>query len=135
MDITNLKRQHREVIDLADYILDNVKNNTVDKNIDQVVKSINIISGKLKIHLLNEDKHLYPYLLNSSDAALNMFGKKYSEEMKEVSKGYEDYKSIYNTSSKIKQNIGEFKEDTKRIFGALSNRVEREENELYPLLG
>lgn len=135
MDVTNLKRQHREVIDLVDYILNNVKNNTVDKNLDQVVKSINIISGKLKVHLLNEDKHLYPYLLNSSDAALNMFGKKYSEEMKEVSKGYEDYKSKYNTSSKIKQNIEEFKEDTKRIFGALSNRVEREEKELYPLLG
>lgn len=135
MDVTNLKRQHREVIDLADYILNNVKNNTVDKNIDQVVKSINIISGKLKIHLLNEDKYLYPYLMNSSDAALNMFGKKYCEEMKEVSKGYEDYKSKYNTSSKIKQNIGEFKEDTKRIFDALSNRVEREEKELYPLLG
>lgn len=135
MDVTNLKRQHREVIDLIDYVLNNVKNNTVDKNLDQVVKSINIISGKLKVHLLNEDKHLYPYLLNSSDAALNMFGKKYFEEMKEVSKGYEDYKCKYNTSSKIKQNIEEFKEDTKRIFGALSNRVEREERELYPLLG
>lgn len=135
MDVTNLKRQHREVMDLADYILDNVKNNTVDKNIDQIVISINTISGKLNIHLLNEDKHLYPYLLGSSDAELNMFGNKYYEEMKEVSKDYDEYKSKYNTLSKIKQNIGKFKEDTNRIFEALSNRIEREERELYVLLG
>lgn len=135
MDLSNLKRQHSEIIDLAGYILNCIKNNSVDKNIEQVVKSINTISGKLKIHLLSEDKHLYPYLISSSDAALNMFGKKYYEEMSEVSKGYNEYKAKYNTSSKIKQNIGDFKEDTERIFSALSNRVEREERELYPLLG
>ncbi len=135
MDVTNLKRQHREVMDLAGYILNDVENNTVDKDIEQIVKSINTISGKLKIHLLNEDKYLYPNLLSSSDSALNMFGNKYYEEMKEVSKGYDEYKSKYNTSSKIKQNIEEFKEDTKKIFDALSNRVDREERELYPLLG
>ncbi len=135
MDLTNLKRQHNEIIDLAVYILKDIKNNTVEKNIEQIVKSINTISGKLKIHLLSEDNHLYPYLLNSSDSALNMFGKKYYEEMSEVSKGYDEYKAKYNTSSKIKQNIGDFNEDTERIFSALSNRVEREERELYPLLG
>lgn len=135
MDLTNLKRQHSEIIDLAGYILNDIKNNTVDKNIEQVVKSINTISGKLKIHLLSEDEYLYPNLLSSSDTALNMFGKKYYEEMNEVSKGYDEYKAKYNTSSKLKQNIIDFKEDTERIFSALSNRVEREEKELYPLLG
>ena len=134
MDLTNLKRQHNEIIDLAGYILNDIKNNTVDKNIEQVVKSINTISGKLKIHLLSEDEYLYPNLLSSSDAALNMFGKKYYEEMNEVSKGYDEYKAKYNTSSKLKQNIIDFKEDTERIFTALSKRVEREEKELYPLL-
>ncbi|QNU67693.1 hemerythrin domain-containing protein [Ruminiclostridium herbifermentans] len=135
MDLTNLKRQHNEIIELAGYILSDIKNNTVDKNIDNIVKSINTISGKLKIHLLSEDECLYPNLLSSSDAALNMFGKKYYEEMSEVTKGYDEYKAKYNTSSKIKKNIGDFKEDTERIFSALSNRVEREETELYPLLG
>jgi hypothetical protein len=96
---------------------------------------MNTITGKLKIHLLNEDKFLYPYLSNSSDAVLNAFGKKYSEEMKEVTKAYEGYKSKYNTANKIKQNMGESKEEAKQIFWVLSNRINREEKELYPLLG
>ena len=135
MDLTNLKRQHSEIIDLAGHILNDIKKDTVDKNIEQIVKSINTISGKLKIHLLSEDEYLYPNLLSSTDAVLNMFGKKYYEEMSEVSKVYDEYKAKYNTSSKLKQNIIDFKDDTERIFSALSNRVEREEKELYPLLG
>jgi len=135
MDIVNLKRQHSEVIDLAKYILDNIKNCTVDQNLNEIVKSINIITGKLKVHLINEDKYLYPYLLGSSDEALNRFGKKYNEEMKEVSKAYEDYKTKYNTITKIKNNIERFNEDTKQIFQDLSNRIDREEKELYPMLG
>lgn len=134
MDVINLQRQHNEVMNLADYILNNIKSRTVEQNLNEIVKSINTIAGKLKIHLLNEDKYLYPNLLSSSDSVLNAFGKKYSEEMKEVSKAYEDYKSKYNTASKIKQNIENFNKDTEGIFRALSNRIYREEKELYPLL-
>lgn len=134
MDVTNLRRQHNEIVSLTNFILDNIVKNTIDQNINEIAQSINTISGKLKIHLLNEDKYLYPYLLNSSDTALNTFGKKYNEEMLEVTKVYEGYKSKYNTATKIKQNIVGFKEDTKQIFGVLSNRVDREERELYQLL-
>lgn len=134
MDVTNLKRQHSEVMNLVKYILDNIKNCTVDKNIDEVAKSINIISGKLEIHMLKEDKYLYPYLLSSSDAVLNTFGKKYSEEMETVSKEYEAYKLKYNTATKIKQNMNGFNSETKQIFEVLSKRIEREEKELFVLL-
>lgn len=134
MDIANLIRQHNEIMNLTNFILDNIKNCTIDQNINEIAQNINTISGKLKIHLLNEDKYLYPYLLNSADMSLNTFGKKYSDEMLEVTKVYEDYKSKYNTTSKIKQNLEGFKEETKQIFAVLLNRIDREENELYPLL-
>ncbi|QXE19630.1 hemerythrin domain-containing protein [Clostridium sp. 001] len=134
MDIVSLKRQHSEVMDLANYILNNIKKCTVDENIHEIAQNINTITGKLKIHLLNEDKYLYPYLLNSPDKALNTFGKKYSEEMKKVTEAYENYKSKYNTSNKIRNNIEGFKQDTIQIFKVLSDRIDREEKELYPLL-
>jgi hypothetical protein len=134
MDFTDLKRQHNEVMNIANYILENIKNCTVDENINEVVKNINIISGKLKIHMVNEDKHLYPYLLNSSDPLLNTFGKKYGEEMEGVSKVYEEYKSKYNTATKIKQNMDGFNTATKQTFVALSNRIYKEEKELFVLL-
>lgn len=135
MDVKSLKRQHSEIMDLAAWILDNIEKNTVEQNVNEIAQNINAITGKLKIHLLNEDKYLYPQLLKSSDEKLNSFGKKYYEEMKDVSTAYEDYKSRYNTGSKIKQNIAGFIEETKQVFKLLANRVNREEKELYPLLG
>lgn len=134
MNTTSLKRQHTEVMELANYILDNINHNTVSQNLNDIAKSLNIITGKLKIHLLNEDKYLYPELMNSTDQSLNSFGKKYSEEMVRVAKAYEDYKSKYNTAIKIQQDTEKFSEDTKHIFEALLGRIEREESELYPLL-
>lgn len=135
MNVMNLKRQHNEVMDLANYILDNIENCTVNENSEQIAKNINIITGKLKVHLLNEDEFLYPYLLSSSDPALNAFGIKYSEEMKEVTEAYEGYKSKYNTANKIRQNLSGFNENTKQVFAVLSDRIDREEKELYPILG
>lgn len=135
MEVKNLKRQHSEIMELATWILDNIEKNTVEQNVNEIAQNINAITGKLKIHLLNEDKYLYPQLLESSDEKLNSFGKKYYEEMKDVSTAYEDYKSRYNTGSKIKQNITGFIEETKQVFKLLASRVNREEKELYPLLG
>lgn len=134
MDIKNLKRQHSEIMQLTNYILNNIEKYTVVQNVHEIVKSINTITGKLKIHLLNEDKFLYPQLLKSSDIELNTFGKKYYEEMKEVTEAYEKYKLKYNTVSKIEQNVDGFNKETKQVFKLLANRVDREEKELYSLL-
>ncbi|ADK13472.1 MULTISPECIES: hypothetical protein [Clostridium] len=60
--------------------------------------------------------------------------RQHSEEMKKVTEAYENYKSKYNTSNKITNNIEGFKQDTIQIFKALSDRIDREEKELYPLL-
>lgn len=134
MDVNNFKRQHGEIMELATYILDNIEKHTVEQNVHEIVKSINTMAGKLKMHLLNEDKYLYPQLLKSPDIKLNTFGKKYYEEMKEVTEVYENYKLKYNTASKIQQNVDGFNKETKEVFKLLANRVDREEKELYPLL-
>ncbi|MBE6043171.1 hemerythrin domain-containing protein [Clostridium sporogenes] len=134
MNVINLKRQHNDIIGLVNYVLKEIENNMVEQNIQEIVLNINTITGKLKIHLLNEDKYLYPNLINNTDITLDAFGKRFFEEMKEVTMAYENYKSKYNTANKIKQNIEAFNKDTKQVFKTLMDRIQREENELYPLL-
>ncbi|AYD40878.1 hemerythrin domain-containing protein [Clostridium fermenticellae] len=134
MNIKDLKRQHVEITKSSNYILDNVDKATVEKNVHEIVKSINTVSGKLKIHLLSEDKYLYPHLLESENPKLNLFGKNYYEEMNKFSPIYEKYKSNYNTASKIKDNLQKFNVDTEQVFKLLMDRINREEKELYPLL-
>jgi len=48
IDVINLKRQHNEVMSLANYISDNIKNSTVNQNLKEI--AINFMGlGKTSI--------------------------------------------------------------------------------------
>ncbi|WP_419822233.1 hemerythrin domain-containing protein [Anoxybacterium hadale] len=134
MDMESLKRQHRDVLTLAKYILEQIAGGEVEKNLDEVVRCINTISGKLKLHLMSEDQFLYPALSSSANPMLRRFGKQYGEEMEIVTGAFEGYKASYNTAPKIRHDMAGFEAASKQIFSALSGRIGREETELYPLL-
>lgn len=134
MNIENLKRQHSEIMDIFNEVKGYIKNGTIEGHLDEIVKGLNTISGKLKIHLLNEDRYLYPKLLNSNDIKHNNFGKKYIDEMMEVTNLFSNFKIKYNTSSKIKSDIQGFIKETNAIYQVLLNRIDREERELYKLI-
>lgn len=134
MNIENFKRQHREIMYIFDEVKDYINRDNIEEHIDEIVKAINTISGKLKIHLLNEDRYLYPKLLNSKDIKHNNFGKKYIDEMMEVTNLFNNYKIKYNTGSKIKNDIKAFIKETRKIHEVLIDRINREENDLYKLV-
>lgn len=134
MNIENLKRQHSEIMDIFNEVKGYIKNGTIEGHLDEIVKGLNTISGKLKIHLLNEDRYLYPKLLNSNNIKHNTFGKKYIDEMMEVTNLFSNFKIKYNTSSKIKSDIQGFIKETNAIYEVLLNRIDREEKELYKLI-
>lgn len=134
MNKEGLLRQHDEILELADNIMKIIDGGKIEENISEVVKDINTMSGKLRIHLSSEDNYLYPKLLDSEDVKLRDFGKKYYEEMKSVTEKYEEYKYKFNTSFKIKEDIENFKLDTKNVFKVLKDRINKENRELYPLI-
>lgn len=134
MNIENFKRQHREIMTIFNEIEGYIRNGISEEQIEDIVKGLNTISGKLKIHLLNEDRYLYPKLLNSKDIKVSAFGKEYIDEMMEFTNLFNIYKTKYNTSSKIKNDTQGFIKETKTIYKILLNRISREEKELYNLI-
>ena len=44
------------------------------------------------------------------------------------------YKEAFMTPTKIKADIPKFRQETERIIGALLERLQREDKELYPLV-
>jgi len=132
-DIKNLTRQHGDI----DLLIGNIKNlskGDIEGNIDIIVKDINMLAGKLKIHLDTEDKFLYPDLLNMNNEVLNTMAKEYMNEMGNISSEFIKYKNSFNTKNKIMSNIEQFKIQTVEIFETLERRINKEERELYPRL-
>lgn len=132
-DIKNLTRQHGDI----DLLIGNIKNlskGDIESSIDIIVKDINMLAGKLKIHLDTEDKFLYPDLLNMNNEVLNTMAKEYMNEMGNISSEFIKYKNSFNTKNKIMSNIEQFKIQTVEIFETLERRINKEERELYPRL-
>lgn len=132
-DIKNLTRQHGDI----DLLIGNIKNlskGNIESNIDIIVKDINMLAGKLKIHLDTEDKFLYPDLLNMNNEVLNTMAKEYMKEMGNISSEFIKYKNSFNTKNKIMSNVEQFKIQTVEIFEILERRINKEERELYPRL-
>lgn len=129
-----LQRQHYEIVEVVKTIKKLIQKNQLAVEANEIAKHINILAGKLTIHLASEDKHLYPNLKNSNDSKIKNLTKAYIDEMGNISETFMIYKNKYNIKSKILNNQSEFIKDTNEIFKVLENRIFKEDNELYPLL-
>lgn len=135
VDKQSLKRQHEGIYE----IISELKKSTeradgLEENAFAISQKINTLAGKLKVHLGTEDKHMYPYLLDSGKDDLKKIAKDYVTEMGNISDKFTSYKVRFNTSTKITSDIKGFLDETKRILKILEDRMKKEDENLYPLL-
>lgn len=134
-NINNYLQQHESIAEIAKLILNTTKlsDEKIINEAKNISLNINTLAGKLRVHLLSEDKFLYPELKNSNDENLKKIAIKFEDEMGHIAELFTKYKDNYKIYTKITENISEYKKDTNFIFDALFNRIEREEKELYIL--
>lgn len=128
----NLTRQHKELYKL----LSDMKSlgYNIESNADKIALNINLLAGKLNIHLQSEDKYLYSLLLNSTNSEVRKIAKNFITEMGHISKTFNDFKLKFNTKNKILSNINEFKLEYSKIIDDIFNRLSKEDKNLYILL-
>lgn len=132
INLTNLTRQHTTIMDEVNLIEDEIRKPLI--NTDETALHINLLAGHLKMHLMSEDKYLYPDLLVCSDKEIQTMAKQYMDEMGNLSETYKEYKNNYNVGSKIIENQNKFKNDTIKIVNELKKRIDKEEKGLYTLI-
>ena len=98
---------------------------------EQIADRINHLSGMLLMHLASEDKYLYPALLASNNSEIKTLTEKYMKEMGSIAASYTSLKEKYHTPSAILENTPEFITSAMAIIPAITERIAREENELY----
>lgn len=131
-----VSRQHQEIRHALQELQEDVySEEEVLKNQLYIALRIGTLSGILLMHLKYEDECLYPLLLQHSDEKIQAVSKKYIEEMGNLSRVFSRYQEKYlRNPQAIKNNTAEFIKETNSILYAISKRVEKEENELFPLL-
>ena len=105
MNLLSYLEQHKSIGSEIEKIKEIIKINDFEEHADEIAHHINTLAGKLKIHLLNEDRYLYP-----------------------------NFKDKYNTKSKLLINKLDFRSEIDFIIRKIENRIKKEENGIYKLI-
>lgn len=124
------KVQHDEILALAASISEQLKGPAPDAQ--AVRKQLSNLAGKVNFHLAMEDKALYPRLLERKGTRAATVADKFLTEMGGLARVFEEYNSRWQASA-IRADMAGFATDTRKVFGALAQRISRETTELYPL--
>ncbi|MGI6451462.1 MAG: hemerythrin domain-containing protein [Desulfitobacteriia bacterium] len=136
--VTDLvKLQHQQIRKALQELQEDVYNEEdVKKNQLWIALRIGTLTGILLMHLKYEDEYLYPVLLQHPKEEVRKMSEQYIREMGNLSKVFEDYKAKYlKVPNSIRENSSQFIAETNAILYAISKRVEKEEHELFPLVG
>ena len=134
MDTTNLERQHQDFLDLINKIAIHRSEEQIKSNATTISLLLSQLSGKLKVHSISEDKFLYPALMNHQDPKVKATSQTFYAEMGGLATSFDVFKTNFATSNKITTNPGAFLAESQKVFTALKKRIDRENNDLYPLV-
>jgi len=134
MTIALLQKQHEQIHEIIQELLHVPQEKLEEKAFDISMK-IGQLSGVLLFHLQSEDKFLYPNLMEHENSHIRSTAVAFTEEMGNLGEKFSAFKAKYMQPKNIKANPEKFRQDLGEIVAELKNRIEREEMELYPLLG
>lgn len=129
-----LRKQHEEILGIMSTIENLLKKGDLDNSAKDIAFGINTLAGKLKMHLMSEDQFLYPELMNSSDSNLKNTAQRFNSEMGQLADVFAKFVQGYNVPAKILNNKSSFIADIKNVVHAVTTRINKEENKLYPLM-
>lgn len=131
MDIEALIEQHRFIIENIS-ILGGVGGDIKTRgDANEARQLIDKIDPVLVAHLAIEDDELYPLLLNSPDTDLRTIGVEAFESMIGIYAVWVQFRE-YWTADAMLADTGRFAAATSAVVGALSMRIEMEQDSLYP---
>lgn len=129
-----LRTQHEGLLDVAQEVSTHLDATKLRQDAYDVRTLLSKLSGKLKVHLAMEDDSLYPRLLESPDESVRTTTIRYQNEMGNISTTFHNYMAKWRTAQPIQDDPHEFIAQTHKLFSALAERIEREDNELYPMI-
>mgnify|MGYP003591187255 CR=1 FL=1 len=134
MYMDQLNEHHKKLWDFLQKLQSYQSDAEVLAHGKEISATISQLSGILSVHLAAEDKYLYPALQKDPAAHIQQLAAKFSREMGTLADVYKAYRDRFMLTSQIEADPALFLKETARVLQALSNRLQKEDKELYPLL-
>lgn len=132
MNIEKFKKDHNEILALVAQLRTIVQSG-IAENVDAIAQQIRTMSSVIKLHLAAEDRVLYPALAKSQNPTVSKIGEQFQLEMGGIASAYMEFAGRWAIGSKVSGNPEGFKDEANNLFKALHQRIQKENQELYPL--
>jgi hypothetical protein len=126
----NFRSQHDEILAVAGGITEMLNSRDADPTV--LRKQLSALAGKVNFHLAMEDKALYPRLLQRKGTQAEALAGRFMSEMGGLAEVFTIYNRKWQASA-IRADQQGFALETRKVFGALAQRIARETSELYPV--
>jgi hypothetical protein len=128
------RRQHAEIAEVAAEITAALDAKELASSAEIMSGLLSVLGGKLTIHLAMEDKGLYPRLLRHQNLVIRDTAKRFMHEMGGIQTVFGEYLTRWRDAAVIQKRPDDFIKETRTLLAALSARVSREDNDLYPIV-
>lgn len=119
---------------MADRLLDLVDRHDPRKPVYPILLQLNRLVGLLRVHLAYEDVELYPKLIASVDLHVAHTAQGFVKEIGGLAVDLECFARHWSCSASIGSSFAEFSDGLNELLLALAVRIERENQQLYPLV-
>jgi len=131
--LTNLKRQHEDLVELSRELLSEVETD-LPVSYSSLLHRLSLFEGKLKIHLSMEDRYLYPQLADHSSGDIRKLAGDYMREMGGIYDRFNAFILRWKSDSPPEGFPATFVEEAKEMMETIYARIREEEETLFPLL-
>jgi hypothetical protein len=133
-DIDGLAQQHDEIAALLKKLTNHEDDRDIMDNAMGLSLTLGKLAGKMYLHILTEERILYPALLSLRNESVRETCKKYSTAMDNIVQRFRRYRAAYSSAGKIFAHPAAFRYRTTAIANILIQRFEDEQLVLYPIL-
>ena len=132
MNVERFKQDHAAIMSSVTELKRLVQAGIAD-NAEPIARAIVSMSSTIKLHLAAEDRVLYPALTGSSVAATAQVAKKFQNDMGAIAAAYTEFSRKWNLGTRVAGEPEQFRKEAGLVFKALHERIQRENQELYPM--
>lgn len=125
--------QHAEILQILRELQSKAASD-VQAHYKDIARLLIKLRFKVKLHLASEDKILFPVIRNEGNCPESALLAGYEAEMQGLAGVFLEFIHRWEYAEQILERSGEFLKETTGAIDALTRRIAREEQELYPAI-
>ncbi|MCW9013325.1 MAG: hemerythrin domain-containing protein [Gammaproteobacteria bacterium] len=131
--LDELKKQNTEITDLINLLAVVIEHDSLRKN-PFVCELVSRFNEKVWMHLVFEDNTIYSELSKHHNPDISNIAKDFHKSAREIKKHFSQYVKLWCQASAGECDADPFREETRKVFDMLKERIRYETEEMFPLV-